>query len=266
MKPTNDGQSVSPKAYTEEYFRNHCEGYEEFLRSSGDDPSPRIKYSINLFDFYPGQTIVDIGCGRGELLRSVGSIGIKVIGLDYALTAINISRQTTKLTLGESKNIYLSLALATHLPLKNNSVDGVFMLDVVEHLYPYELKKALKEVYRVLKPGGTLIIHTMPNLWYYRFGYPLYKLVEQFRGHRLPSDPRDRFEYSHVHVNEQDPIKLFKYLSPLFTTKIWLKTIQNYNYENNPIIRFGMNLFTKLYPFILIFCNDIFAKATKPTK
>ena len=84
----------------------------------------------------------------------------------------------------------------------------------------------------------------MPNLWYYRFGYPLYRFIQRLRGQRLPVDPRSRWDYSHVHVNEQNPRKLVLELrSSNFQAKIWLYPAQSYEYEHNRIRSFWYGYF-----------------------
>ena len=138
------------------------------------------------------------------------------------------------------------------------------MLDIVEHLLPDELSAALGEVWRILKPGGQVIIHTMPNLWYYRIGYPIFRFIQGLRGEILPADPRQRWEYSHVHVNEQTPSKLRSTLLAYnFETRVWLQSTVSYEYESNDFVRRGMEFVTSTTPFRSIFCNDIFAIGLK---
>jgi ubiquinone/menaquinone biosynthesis C-methylase UbiE len=213
--------------------------------------------------------IIDIGCGRGELVYQLTQSGHRVVGLDYAPWGVKIARDALiDKFVGQpvaAQNPKVSLANAKCLPFPANNVDHVFMLDVIEHLFPAELDQVLAEIFRILKPGGSLIVHTMPNMWYYRFGYPLYRLVQGVRGVKLPPNPRDRWDYSDVHVNEQDPRRMQQTLRQAnFAVQVWLKTTQSYDYEGNKFVRFGMRFLTAVFPFKLIFCNDIFAVASKP--
>ncbi len=108
--------------------------------------------------------LVDIGCGTGAnlpmLRAAVGKNG-SVYGLDFSPLALEWARHE----LDGLENVELHQADALCLPLDDNSADLVTMLDVLEHLCDDKL--ALKEVFRVLKPGGALIL-TVPayqHLW-----------------------------------------------------------------------------------------------------
>jgi cyclopropane fatty-acyl-phospholipid synthase-like methyltransferase len=257
---------IPPEEYTREYFEKCCEGHEQFILSHGEVLPLRLIIPLNLAEIEPGMRVVDLGCGRGEMVLHCAFRGAWVWGLDYAIDALKLSKEMLDQVIERDVLSKLSIqqSNAVDLPFANKSVDIVFMLDVVEHLYPKELEQSFNEVFRILQPGGRLIVHTMPNLWYYRFGYPLYRLFQKLRGKNIPRDPRSRWAFAHVHVNEQTPHNLRKSLTGAgFKTRVWLKTTQNYEYEESKIIRSVMSFLTKAYPFRLIFCNDIFAIAEK---
>jgi SAM-dependent methyltransferase len=109
---------------------------------------------------------------------------------------------------------------ARRLAFADASFDTAFMTDVVEHLTPAELAAALAEVYRVLRPGGRLVVHTSPNRLLLDRVYPAYiRRVHQalavacrllrYRdavfSPDLPVSPRfPRTDYERrLHVNEQ---------------------------------------------------------------
>jgi hypothetical protein len=139
------------------------------------------------------------------------------------------------------------------------------MLDIVEHLHPWEFDQTLIEVRRVLRPGGRCIIHTMPNLWYYRFGYPVYRLLQRLRGERLPANPRHRFSYhAAMHVNEQDVLRLRRSLRRAgLIPRVWVTNVEPYATSHGSIGRVADAL-TRLAPLGLVLCNDILAVATAP--
>ncbi len=75
------------------------------------------------------------------------------------------------------------------------------MLDVVEHLTPAELDLALREAQRILRPGGRILIHTMPNRSIYEITYRLQRIARRSRRRAWPKDPRNELERA-MHVNE----------------------------------------------------------------
>jgi len=257
---------VPSSEYTDDYYKNACQGFDEYSSSLGKELPPRLSIPLNLANLQPNLNVLDIGCGRGELLIHVLLKGSKVYGVDYAVSSMRIAKDTLNNSLKnpESESVHLQQSDARYLPFASETMDIIFMLDVVEHLYPAELKQAFTEVARVLKPGGKLIIHTMPNLWYYNLGYPLFRVFKRLSGEILPKNPRDRFPYNHLHVNEQTPLRLKKYLeNTKLTSKVWMKTTQDYSYEKNKVVVWFMKLLVNVYPIKYIFCNDIFAIATK---
>jgi len=189
--------------------------------------------------------------------------------LDYSGEALRIAKGmiATETCEVESKCLLLS-ANAEHLPFPSQSLDRVLMLDIVEHLHPWELSIALQQAHRVLKPTGKLIVHTAPNRWYYRFGYPLFRLFQYLRGIRLPQDPRDRFRcHHHVHVNEQSLVSLWRNLGHAgFQSRLWVDDTQARWREQGRLGRLAGWIVTHLYPFKWIFCGDIFAVAWRVGK
>ncbi len=261
-------RSVSPEFYTRDYYKSHCQGYDIFDSSQGTVLPQRLSLPLKMSDLTPGMRVLDVGCGRGELLLHTQKYKALGYGLDYAKEAVLIAKNTLKKSAGEfDAGSRLQQANARKLPYASETFDCVFLLDIVEHLYTEELCEMFAEVYRVLKQGSKAIVHTMPNLWYYRFGYPLYRLVQHLRGNHLPVNPRERWRYHEVHVNEQTPLSLKKSLQDAgFSVKIQLIPTQTHKQEDNQLIRTGMILLSHLYPFRLMFCNDIFAIATKLLK
>ncbi|MCS7223569.1 MAG: class I SAM-dependent methyltransferase [Armatimonadetes bacterium] len=105
----------------------------------------------------PSQSLIlDIGCGSGGNLPLLSRWG-KVVGLDPSPTALRWARQ--------KKIGFLVLGDGHHLPFQDRSFDLVTLLDVLEHMD--DDRRGLKEVWRVLKPQGILIL-TVPafmSLW-----------------------------------------------------------------------------------------------------
>jgi ubiquinone/menaquinone biosynthesis C-methylase UbiE len=258
--------SIAPSEYTRDYYLSSCQGHEEFTTTKGRVLPLRLSLPLKIAGLTEGMQVVDIGCGRGEIILQCAQRGSYAWGIDYAFPGLELANEAIQNYTDQEVTKFLGIqqANAVRLPFKNNSTDVVFMLDVVEHLVPDELNQALSEIFRILKPGGKLIIHTMPNLWYYHFGYPIYRFIQRLRGEILPADPRERWTYSHVHVNEQTPRSLKKTLiASGFQTNVWLQSTVSYAYEKNSFVRRGMEILTTAPPLHTIFCNDIFAVGLK---
>ncbi len=261
-------RSIPSSAYSYDYYLSCCDGYEEFENSQGLMLPERLRILLELVEIHPGKRVLDIGCGRGEVTIHCALQGALVWGIDYSNASVQIATQAiNKIPSGEiRRNIIIILGNAINLSLSKESIDTVFMFDVVEHLTPDELKFVFREVHRILEPGGSLFIHTMPNLWYYRVGYPIFRALQKFRGIHLPVDPRERWAHKNVHINEQTPRSLRHALKDSgFRAKVWLMSTQSYSQENNKYVKALMKLVTQLIPFRWFFCNEILAKAKKIT-
>ena len=95
--------------------------------------------------------ILDIGCSKGDHTQLWRREGNQVIGVDTDKTALDIACKAYP-------DIDFRLLQNSYLPLSNNSIDLVIMLDAIEHVENEEL--ALMEIWRVLKPGGKLVLTT----------------------------------------------------------------------------------------------------------
>ncbi|MBC7261800.1 MAG: class I SAM-dependent methyltransferase [Chloroflexi bacterium] len=255
--------AVPADLYSREYYLTECNGYKEFLEGS---ISSRLQFALRLAGELHGKRVLDIGSGRGEVVWYCTKAGAIACGIDYSPEAINLAKRAATIYSDTSYTLaHFQLADATHLPFAQEAFDVIFMLDIVEHLYPELLLRALGVVRRVLKKEGVLIIHTMPNLWYYRIGYPLYRIVQRMRGKKLPRDPQQRWQYvSALHVNKQDILRLKRTLQDAgFYARVWLEPTQSYEEERNKFMRFCMQILSRYYPFRWVFCDDIFALARK---
>ncbi|MCH8066582.1 MAG: class I SAM-dependent methyltransferase [Chloroflexi bacterium] len=158
---TESTTPIEPEAYTDEYYRTAVEGYQEFAASGGRQLSARMVRALALADPRPGQRLLDIACGRGEIVLQGALRGAYAVGIDYAQAAMAVSAQS----LDRSDELRIGLARmdATRLALQDGTFDVALMLDFVEHVHQPDLEAAMREVARALKPGGRLIIHTSPN-------------------------------------------------------------------------------------------------------
>ena len=265
-------EPVSASLYTEEYFRTACEGYDVFNTSEGEQLSRRLSSAFALAEVKPGMIVLDVGCGRGEILRHAAQLGADAYGIDYAPVAVEMSHRVIESTADEVTpgKTAVFLADAKKLPFPTAHFDRVLMFDVVEHLHPWELHQALLEVHRVLKPDGLFVVHTAPNVWYDKYAYPAVRAFRTLmgRGDSYPKNPRE-FLVSvneHVHVNEQSFLSMRRTLARAgFKGKVWLESPPQ-NAHENPLIDGLRYTAFNLPPFRWFFQREVFAVAGKATK
>ena len=94
-------------------------------------------------DFPAGSRVLDIGFGTGEQMRRIGARGCRSVGLEIDP---GLARK------GRLAGLAVCRAQAEHLPFRTASMDGV----VCKVVIPYtDEEKAVSEIARVLRPGGT---------------------------------------------------------------------------------------------------------------
>ncbi|MFN7948476.1 MAG: class I SAM-dependent methyltransferase [Blastocatellia bacterium] len=105
-----------------------------------------------LFDryLYPGALMLEGGCGMGQYVAYYSSQGVKVVGFDFAReTLVRLQRRKAGLTLCAGD--------VGKLPFRNEAFDVYYSGGVVEHL-EHGPETAIQEAWRILKPGGILLI------------------------------------------------------------------------------------------------------------
>lgn len=113
-----------------------------------------LKFLSN-FNNFKNPKILDIGCGTGKNLEELKDIG-QVYGIDSAEEAIKYCKKR------DIKTVSLENAESTKFP--SNHFEIITLLDVLEHTND---EKTLKEINRIIKPGGLVLITVpaFPVLW-----------------------------------------------------------------------------------------------------
>lgn len=141
---------------------------------------PKLKKYIPL---ERGITIVDFGCGSGEILKEIALINpdAKLIGLDVSEVALKQAQQTLP------EGNFQKIEDGGLFPLDKEIIDFIFSSEVIEHVYDTE--NAASEIARILKPGGEILI-TIP---YHGFFKNLALVFLGFDRHFDPIGPHVRF-------------------------------------------------------------------------
>lgn len=112
-----------------------------------------------LIDLLPASTssVLDVGCGDGYLLylAALKTNNVALHGIDDNQLAIDLAKKKL-----QDHGLYASLTVASaySLPFEDQSFNAVLNADVIEHLK--DADNLLKEIKRVLKPGGLLLLST----------------------------------------------------------------------------------------------------------
>jgi len=115
------------------------------------------RMTVDNAQIHPGDSVLDVGCGTGEvaLLAKTRTRAGKVYGIDPAPEMIAVARNKAA---RKKLDIDFRVGVIETLPFPDASMDVVTSSLMMHHL-PQDLKaRGLAEVYRVLKPGGRLLI------------------------------------------------------------------------------------------------------------
>lgn len=106
------------------------------------------------FTITPGMEALDIGCGGGCSLHIMLERGAKASGVDYSATSV--ARATSKVaTYIERGMAKIDCASVQALPYENESFDLITAFETI-YFWP-DIETSLKEVFRVLRPGGRFV-------------------------------------------------------------------------------------------------------------
>lgn len=145
----------------------------------------------------PPATVLEIGCGMGELVCGLAKEGFHGVGLDISETRMErLSRMKTG-------SLAFVRADATYLPFAESTFDAVISVQLFEHLHPEDAEIHLQEVCRVIKPGGRYILETPNKLagpgdvsrffvkgeaqGFHLKEYEITEMIHLFRRYRFPS-------------------------------------------------------------------------------
>ena len=128
---------------------------QEAHRLYSEETEPLATWLLPLLAPAAGQLLLDVGCGPGMYHAELARMGVQVIGLDMSYGMLVKVRQRTA---GFPSQTLAVQADAEHLPAPDNCCDRLMANHMLYHV-PDQLA-ALREMRRVLKPGGRAIITT----------------------------------------------------------------------------------------------------------
>lgn len=115
------------------------------------------KELIELANFTPDMHILDVGCGVGGSTRRLShETGCYVTGIDLSDEYIDAAERLTQL-LNMQERVKFHAASALDLPFDDNTFDGAWSIQM--NMNVEDKLGWLKEMYRVLKPGGRAVLY-----------------------------------------------------------------------------------------------------------
>lgn len=148
----------------------------------------RIKTAIDFAQVRDDLALHDIGCNRGQLLKSIRDVNkcCELWGVDIEPRITSLKIDNCNFRVGDVKK----------LPFEDAHFDIVFVLSTLEHVA--DLSSAIKEISRVLKPQGSVILSSPTESRFYRFCWFLLFGVVEKDVHTAKSEPRSEADH-HYH-------------------------------------------------------------------
>ncbi len=101
---------------------------------------------LEWLDAKPGERVLDLGCGDGQLTRRIAATGASVTGVDSSPSMVEAAR---------ARGVAAEVGHAETLPFADRSFDAVFSNAALHWVHDQDAM--MEQVYRVLKPGGRFV-------------------------------------------------------------------------------------------------------------
>jgi SAM-dependent methyltransferase len=133
-------------------------GFEDQFRGSTDEIRRRVADYVPIFE--GSHDVLDVGCGRGELLALLRERGIRARGVDVNGAMVDVCRE-------QGLDAEHADALAYLRQQPDESIGGLFAAQVIEHLEPRYLTALLDAAVDKLRPGAPIVLETInPACWF----------------------------------------------------------------------------------------------------
>jgi SAM-dependent methyltransferase len=158
----------------------------------------------SIFEWIPPRddaVILDCACGRGFYLNMYRYVsGCRLVGLELDDDVIRKAQRNV----GHLPDVTLTRGNIYALPFPDDYFDGVFLSEILEHIE--DDVAGLREVRRVLKPGGVVAI-TVPHANYPFWWDPINKTLETLFHTKIRRGPLAGIWANHVRLYEREPLR-----------------------------------------------------------
>ena len=168
--------------------------YDEKRLPLTDYPKKLSRYLFERYKINPADRLLDIGCGRGEFLSGFIDCGVQGYAVDQSVSARKYC-PNAELRTSDIEN--------DGIPYPDGFFDVLYSKSVIEHFhYPERL---VKEMHRVLKPGGLAI--TLCPAWEYN-----YRIYFEDYSHRTPFMLESLRDIQLIHGFDEVQVEFFRQL------------------------------------------------------
>jgi len=189
------------------YARIIAPFYNIILGSLTFGSESKLRYKVVDFADAPtGSRILDIATGTGKQAFAFAKKGYEVFGIDLSEEMLRVAKKNNTY-----KNVKFDVADATNLPFEDNSFDVSCVSFALHDMIPTIREKALKEMVRVTKPKGTIVIvdYSLPENKIRRFlFYNIAKLYEPYYTEFIKYDLETQLKKSGMEIEEELPVLL----------------------------------------------------------
>jgi ubiquinone/menaquinone biosynthesis C-methylase UbiE len=127
----------------------------------------------------PSMDFIDVGCGAGFLTYDLARRGLRGVGIDGAASMVDFCRAESERQNPESPWKYQQSDVES-IPYPDNSFDVAICCGVIEYL-PDD-QGLLREVHRILRPGGRFLLCVTNQYSYSMSLYPLFQRMKRIPG------------------------------------------------------------------------------------
>jgi malonyl-CoA O-methyltransferase len=139
------------------FYENFADSFDSVVNMYDTEKRLEVVYNDFLSEDLKNKKLLDAGCGTGWFSQRAVERGAIV-------TSMDIGPKLLKKVAKKCNSERVVGSIMT-MPFKSETFDFVVSSEVIEHVPDPFL--ALRECYRVLKPGGTLVISTPNKFWYF---------------------------------------------------------------------------------------------------
>jgi len=221
----------------------------DVLGITDSSPASLRKFDDWFFDFYPyvfdhvrlselaGKDVLEVGLGYGSLSQKIAESGARYCGLDIAPGPVEMARHRLRQARLPGRAEQGSILAA---PFPDGSFDRIVSIGCFHHTG--DMRKAVEECWRMLRPGGSLMV-----MVYYAYSYRRWMQARAdtlrylrseclgYRGVVAPAEDREKWDYDHARDGSAAPhtdfvsVKSLRHMARRFSRFRW--KLQNINQE-----------------------------------